>query len=119
MLDVLAREWAEGHACFDAAGEALFAVRDAQGRLLGLGGITRDPYAEALRMRRFYVLPAARGMGTGRALALAAIAHGAAAGAHTIRLRCLPNAARFWEGLGFAPVAGDAAATHAMALDAG
>ncbi len=119
MLDVLARDWAAGTLRFDAPGEALFAARDARGGLLGLGGITRDPYAAALRMRRFYVLPAARGAGTGRALALAALAHGRDAGVGVVRLRCPPGAARFWEALGFVPVAGDPEASHAMPLRLG
>nr|WP_255568640.1 GNAT family N-acetyltransferase [Neoroseomonas alba] len=101
---------------FAAPGEALFAARDADGMLIGIGGITRDPFADALRMRRFYVLPGMRGTGTGRSLAMEAIARARAAGVGLIRLRAPEGAWRFWEALGFAPITGDAAATHRMTL---
>jgi GNAT superfamily N-acetyltransferase len=112
MLDVLAREWADGSMRFAAPGEALFAARDERGLLLGIGGITCDPHAtDALRMRRFYVAPAARGAGVGRCLAATAIGH---AGAACIRLRAPATAFTFWERLGFRPVAGDVQATHEL-----
>lgn len=116
MLDVLARDWADGAARFDSPGEALFAARDDAGRLLGIGGTTRDPWADALRMRRFYVGPAARGLGVGRALALAAMDQARGAGVTVLRLRAPDSAFAFWQGLGFAPLQGDPQATHALVL---
>lgn len=65
MLGVLAREWVAGTQRFAMPEEALFAARDGAGVLLGIGGVTRDPWAPALRMRRFYVRPPARGRGSG------------------------------------------------------
>lgn len=119
VIDVLAREWADGTMRFATPGEALFAARDAKGLLVGIGGITRDPFAEALRMRRFYVLSAARGTGIGRALAAEAIARARAAGVGLIRLRAPEGAWQFWEALGFEPFAGDEAVTHRMVLHEG
>jgi GNAT superfamily N-acetyltransferase len=104
MLGVLAAEWAAGTQRFALPEEALFATRDAAGVLLGMGGVTRDPWMAALRMRRFYVRPQARGSGVGRALVAAAIDHARGAGAGVVRLRAPAVAARFWEGCGFMPV---------------
>jgi GNAT superfamily N-acetyltransferase len=115
MLAVLAAEWADGTQRFAGSGEALFVARDDGGGLLGLGGITRDPFAEALRMRRFYVRPNARGQGVGAALAAAALAHARGAGARLVRLRAPAEAARFWERCGFARLPpGADRATHAL-----
>ena len=116
MLDVLAREWAHGETRFDRAGEALFAAQDEAGRLLGIGGITRDPWADALRMRRFYVRPEARRSGVGRALALAGIAQARGAGVALLRLRAPEAAFTFWQSLGFEVLPGDPQATHALVL---
>jgi hypothetical protein len=62
FLDRLANDWASGAMRFDRPGEALLAAYS-QGVLAAIGGITVDPIvAEALRMRRFYVRPAFRGL---------------------------------------------------------
>jgi GNAT superfamily N-acetyltransferase len=116
MLKVLAAEWADGTQRFAARGEALFAARDALGSLLGIGGITRDPYEPALRMRRFYVRPDARRAGVARALVRAALDQARAAGAERVRLRAPTAAAPFWESCGFAPLR-DGTATHQLRLD--
>lgn len=115
MIRVLATEWAAGTQRFGAPGEALFAARDGSGALVGIGGITRDPWTAALRMRRFYVVVSARRTGTGRALAAVAIEHARSAGGSLVRLRAPPGAAAFWEACGFTPVQ-DARATHARVL---
>jgi GNAT superfamily N-acetyltransferase len=112
MLDALAADWASGTQRFHAPGEALFAARDGAGRLVGIGGLTRDPWAAALRMRRFYVHPEARLLGVGRALALAALAEAERNGAGLLRLRAPREAWRFWESLGFRPTPGAEQATH-------
>jgi GNAT superfamily N-acetyltransferase len=116
MLGVLIAEWAAGTHRFTAPGEALCAARDKGGRLLGLGGITRDPYAPALRMRRFYVRPDARRDGVARALVSAVLEEARVAGAGLVRLRAPPAADAFWERCGFLPVQ-DATATHQMRVD--
>lgn len=117
MLTVLLRDWADGSMRFTAPGEALFAARDTSGLLLGVGGITRDPWIEAFRMRRFYVRPEARGSGAGRLMAEAALDHARLSGAMRVRLRAPATAFLFWEALGFIPQAGDPQATHVMVPD--
>jgi GNAT superfamily N-acetyltransferase len=118
MLRVLAAEWASGEQRFAAPGEALFAARNHAGSLIGIGGVTRDPWVTALRMRRFHVRPEARGGGVGRALAGAALDHARGAGAVLVRLRAPAAAAGFWVGLGFVPVM-DPKATHSLRLRGG
>ncbi|WP_237217665.1 hypothetical protein, partial [Falsiroseomonas oryziterrae] len=54
LLEVLREDWEAGAMRFDGPGEALFAAM-AGPALLGLGGLTRDPYPrgeEAGRVRR-------------------------------------------------------------------
>jgi hypothetical protein len=76
-MDLLWEGWQSNTQRFDHDGAALFGVFD-DGRLVGVGGVTSETgYAEpAMRMRRFYVLPAARRSGAGRLLAQAAMAQG-------------------------------------------
>lgn len=116
MLDVLAEEWAAGTNRFAGEGEALFGAFGADAALVGIGGVTRDPWVAALRMRRFYVLPAARRDGAGRGLAAAALGHARRSEAGLLRLRAPADAFAFWERLGFVPIPGDPQATHAMVL---
>ncbi len=55
---------------FSAPGEAFFEARN-EGKLVGVGGLNRDPYAAdgtVGRVRRVYVDPADRGKGIGVAL---------------------------------------------------
>ncbi len=113
MLDTLAREWASGATRFDRPGERLIAayVDDA---LAGIGGVTLEPaMSGALRMRRFYVAPAYRRRGVGRALAITLLDE-----ARRQRCAVTCNAAggseRFWEALGFAPDRRDGR-THLLA----
>jgi GNAT superfamily N-acetyltransferase len=118
LLEVLREDWTSGALRFDGPGEALFAAW-AGDALLGLGGLTRDPYlkAEAAgRVRRLYVRRAARRHGAGRAL-LGAIAAGAdQAGWRRLRVRAPVAAFAFYEGCGFLRAVGETAATHVMVL---
>lgn len=106
-------EWDAGLMRFDQPGEALLSVRK-DGRLIGIGGLTRDvTFADALRMRRFYVLPEFRGHGAGRLMAEWLLRH---ASSHANRVTVhagSDDAARFWERLGFTPAASD---THSHEL---
>jgi GNAT superfamily N-acetyltransferase len=103
-IDVVLEQWASGENRFDKPGEALLVAR-VDGELAGIGGITRDyNFADALRMRRFYVLPERRGLGLARMVAERLLLR---ARAHTswVTLRAgSPQAGRFWEHLGFTPV---------------
>lgn len=101
MLATLAREWQSGVNRFDRPGEALLAAFDGS-LLVGMGAMSLDPHVEgALRMRRFYVKPAYRRRGVGKALARALLERPEVAG-RTVTLNA-PHveAARFWEALGF------------------
>jgi GNAT superfamily N-acetyltransferase len=118
FLQKLTEEWVSGANRFDGPGECFLGVYR-EGRLIGVGGLNRDPYAagKAGRLRRLYILEAARRTGTGTALVEQLIA---TARAHfdLVRLRTdCPSAARFYRQLGFSEIAaGDA--THQRATGA-
>ena len=120
LLDVLAEDWRSGALRFDGPGEALF-IAEAGGALVGIGGLTRDPYLRdeaAGRVRRLYVLRAARRHGAGRAL-LGGIAQvGRDAGWSRLRVRSPATAHAFYEACGFLRAVGEKAATHVMPLSA-
>lgn len=95
-----------------SAGEPFFVALLAAyvgGELVGIGGLTAEPEPSdepALRMRRFYVRPAARRGGIGRTLASALIQE-ALDQAPLITVHAGDAAAaRFWEAQGFTPVEG-------------
>lgn len=118
FLRRLREEWAAARERFDRPGEAFFTAR-IQGRLVGVCGLSRDPYtgqADVGRVRRLYVLPAHRGHGVGRKLVEAVLE---AARPH-FRLLSLrtdnPGAARFYERLGFDPYPGLECTTHLRVL---
>tara|TARA_R110000803_G_scaffold52341_3_gene107780 strand:- start:1200 stop:1637 length:438 start_codon:yes stop_codon:yes gene_type:complete len=102
-MHLLADGWRSGEQRFTADGEALFGAFDGAD-LVGVGGVTWETglTETAMRMRRFYILPQARGIGVGRALAEIAMAHGfARAPLLTCNARATPLAAPFWEAMGF------------------
>jgi GNAT superfamily N-acetyltransferase len=118
FLARLVREFDDGGNRFAAPGEALLGCyRGAE--LVGVGGLNRDPYSpepRVGRLRHLYVSPPFRRRRVGRTLVDALVA---AARPHfgVLLLRTdTPAAARFYEALGFAPVALPYA-THRMALD--
>ncbi|WP_137177923.1 GNAT family N-acetyltransferase [Roseomonas sp. AR75] len=117
MLEVLREDWESGTQRFDGPGAALFAAY-AGDALLGLGGLTRDPYLQdsAGRVRRLYVRRASRGHGAGRALVEAIIAGAAEAGWPRVRVRAPASAFRFYERCGFLRAVGERAATHVLPL---
>ena len=84
---------------------ALLAAFDG-GELVGIGGVAPEPTdASAQRMRRLFVTGHARRRGVARALANALLQE---ALQHTRRVTVHagnPGAERFWEAMGFAPVA--------------
>lgn len=103
-IDVVLDEWETDKNRFSRSGEALLVAR-VDGELAGIGGMTRDrDVAEALRMRRFYILPDFRRLGLGRTMAERLLA---SARDHTrlVTLRAgSQEAGRFWERLGFVAV---------------
>lgn len=111
-------EWVSGSNRFDRSGEKLMTARVGD-RLVGVGGLNRDPYAQAPgigRLRHLYVARDARCRGVG-ALLVRAILAGADAHFTLIRLRTdSVEAAAFYARLGFQGT-NDANATHVMRID--
>ncbi|MBV9773510.1 MAG: GNAT family N-acetyltransferase [Gemmatimonadetes bacterium] len=113
----LRADFENGSNRFDAAGEALLGGWCGEA-LVAVGGLNRDPYApepRVGRLRHLYVAHAFRGRGVGRAL-VEALVSAAATHYDVLRLRTdTPDAARFYEALGFVPVA-ERHATHRLVL---
>lgn len=101
--------WLSGALRFEAPDELLLGAFRG-GRLVGVGGISRDPYAPQPglgRVRHVYVLHACRGQGIARMLMERLLAH-AVGRFDRLRLSSRgPEAARLYESLGFAAVAGE------------
>jgi ribosomal protein S18 acetylase RimI-like enzyme len=114
----LIEEWASGVNRFDQPGEALLGA-SVGGRLVGVCGLNRDPYAAEAgvgRVRHLYVLSAFRGLGVGRHL-VAEVIEAARGHFDSLRLRTAnPAAARLYEALGFRSCSGVAHSTHVMQL---
>ena len=110
----LQREWDDGANRFDQPGEVLLEAR-LGARLVGMGGLNRDPYVDDPRIgriRHVYVHPEARRSGVGRALLEALVAH-AHGSFQRVRLRTYSeDADRFYESLGFVSSGREADATH-------
>jgi GNAT superfamily N-acetyltransferase len=113
-------EWRAGKQRFEAPGEALLGIR-ADGRLVALCGLMRDPYLDdpaVGRLRNLYVLPEYRGHGLGARLTRRVLELAPAA-FRLLRLRAVDaRAARLYERLGFRPVADVAHCTHLLPLGA-
>ena len=90
----------------DAADEFFMCVTE-QERIVGVGGITPDPYIaepDVGRVRHVYIYPEARRAGLGREL-LVALEQRALRTYGTLRLRTdTPSAALFYEALGYRPI---------------
>jgi ribosomal protein S18 acetylase RimI-like enzyme len=71
-------------------GELLLA-RDAEGRPLGCAGLRPIPPDGRCEMKRLYLLPAARGLGLGKAMTEAVIRAARALGYDELRLDTLPS----------------------------
>jgi len=120
FLDRLVEDWISGGNRFDKTGECLLGVAMGDD-LVGVGGLNRDPYdptGSMGRIRHVYVAPDYRRHGIGRVLLHALLAE--AAPHYTIvRLRTdSRDAAAFYAGLGFVPVASETA-THMRIMAAG
>jgi GNAT superfamily N-acetyltransferase len=116
FMERLCEDWVSGANRFDAPGEALF-LAVADGQVVGVCGINRDPYAHDLstgRVRRLYVLPAHRRGGIGRTLIEAVITH---ARGQFNKLRVRTHAAdTFYAAHGFRRDASTGDATHVLEL---
>jgi GNAT superfamily N-acetyltransferase len=121
LVEVLREDWEAGRVTFDAPGEALFGAFKGAA-LLGLCGLTGDPYLRqdnVGRVRRLYVLRAARRVGVGAALVSAVEKAGSTAGLMRLRVRSPASAFGFYARLGFLRVVGEPAATHVKLLVSG
>lgn len=118
LLDVLREDWLDGRLRFDQPGEAFFAVL-AGPALLGVCGLTIDPYTRSERLgrvRRLYVRRASRRAGAGRALLDAVVAAATEAGFPRLRVRAPASTFAFYERCGFLRTVGEASATHLRPL---
>jgi GNAT superfamily N-acetyltransferase len=116
FLDRLIDEWSDGSNSFDRDGECLLMVFI--GKVpAGIGGLTAEPrIAGALRMRRFYIHPSARGQGIGRMLADALIGRARQMTTLLTVHSGTGDASAFWQALGFQECLGDGY-SHLLRLD--
>ncbi|HEY6817078.1 MAG TPA: GNAT family N-acetyltransferase [Croceibacterium sp.] len=115
MMRRLVDDWSSGANRFERPGE-VFLGTWLDGRLVGVGGLNRDPYADddlTGRVRHVFVLPGARRSGVGTALLREIIAR-APQTFRVLRLRTFtPDAAAFYAALGFAETS-EPEASHRM-----
>lgn len=116
FLTRLITEWENRTNRFDQPGECLVGVFR-QGQLIGVGGVSCDPYAGpgVGRLRRVYIAPAARGQRVGKALVEQLIEHAAIHFQEARLSTDTPEATQFYLRCGFHPVSDDTA-THAKSL---
>ncbi|EJL06973.1 GNAT family N-acetyltransferase [Pseudomonas chlororaphis] len=116
FLTRLVAEWQNGSNRFDQPGECLLgAFRN--GQLIAIGGLSYDPYAgpDIGRLRRVYVVRAARGQNVGKALVQQLLEH-AAQRFCVVRLSTdTPEGAAFYLRCGFQQIQDDFA-THVKSL---
>lgn len=118
FLRRLLDEWSSGKNRFDRPSEVLLGARDAD-RLVGVCGLNVDPYIDSPRVgrvRRLYVSVGYRRQGIGRQLVqqIMLLSRGTF---EQLRLRTNnPDAARFYETLGFHPRLGIAECSHTLVL---
>lgn len=108
-------EWLSGALRFEREGEILLGAFE-QDRLVGLGGLSLDPYHPApglARLRHLYVLRASRGGGIGSALVALLVEH-ARPRFRAVRLST-EHAAGLYERFGFQPTGGPKE-THRLIL---
>ena len=78
FLTRMIAEWHSGANRFDAPGECLMAAYLNQ-RLIGIGGLSVDPYGDThtARLRRVYIAASSRGQHVGQTLVKALVEHAA------------------------------------------
>jgi hypothetical protein len=114
-------EWETGEARFDGPGEVLLGAFDGPA-LVGIGGLTVDPYGDdpaTGRLRHLYVAEPVRNQGVGRGM-VRALEEAARGRFRALVLRTdTAAAARFYEALGYAPLPPGGTASHRRELDRG
>jgi ribosomal protein S18 acetylase RimI-like enzyme len=114
MVSRLIQEWRDGRNRFSLPGERAYIARRGE-RICAVCGLNRDPFAvedSIGRVRRLYVSVQDRRNGIGTAVIEQLMSD--ARGAYTwVHLRTHdPEAAAFYEAVGFEPVHGNAECTH-------
>jgi GNAT superfamily N-acetyltransferase len=112
-IETLWAQWQDGSKRFERPGEMLAAayVDDV---LAGIGGVTEDFIDKtALRMRRFYVRPAFRRSGVGRALARFVLEATLPLNRPIVLFAESAQAGAFWQAMGFVPIEREKT-THAL-----
>lgn len=114
LVERLVDEWDDGSNRFDRPGETALEARLGS-RLVGVGGLNRDPYiddARVGRIRHLYVSPDVRGIGVGRVLVMTLVDH-ARSTFDRVRLRTTGSgAADFYGALGFEETPSESDSTH-------
>lgn len=114
LVDRLVDDWEDGSNRFDRPGEVALEARHGS-RLVGVGGLNRDPYLDAPgvgRIRHVYVSPDARSLGVGRVLVMSLVEY-ARGRFSTVRLRTgRTEASGFYLRLGFDEAPDQPDATH-------
>ena len=116
MLTRFAENWRNGSNRFNRSGERIFGAYD-NTILIGLCGRNLDPYdpdPRAGRVRHLYVAARFRRHGTGRLL-VERVVDGAAQWFDYLNTNSPPEAAAFYERLGFRPISADRI-THRLVL---
>ena len=119
VVSNLISSWSDNKSFFGERGEGLWIARVTEsGEVIGVGGITTCPTRpECRRVRRFYISPHWRRRGVATSLANQCIERAKSAGVSTVTCHAAASAMapKFWEALGFVPVA-DSDITHVMHL---
>jgi GNAT superfamily N-acetyltransferase len=119
VVSKLISSWSDSKSFFGERGEGLWIARSTElGEVIGVGGITICPtFTEGRRVRRFYIAPHWRRRGVATALANECIERAKSAGVSTVTCHAAASAMapRFWESIGFEPVA-DSDITHGLQL---
>lgn len=116
FLTRLIAEWHCGANRFDAPGECLMAAYLNQ-RLIGIGGLSVDPYGEphTARLRRVYIAASSRGQHVGQALVNALVEHAALGFRNVCLSTDTSEGDAFYLRCGFMRIE-DVRATHMMLL---
>ena len=117
VVSKLISSWSDDESFFGERGEGFWIARTTEsGEVIGVGGITICPTRpECRRVRRFYISPQWRRRGVATALANQCIERAKSAGVLTVTCHAAAStmAPKFWESIGFEPVA-DSDITHVM-----
>lgn len=119
-LDALVEEWNDGVNRFDGPGEMLLGLRDPSGTI-AIGGLNRDPFApeaeNAGRIRHVFVVSEERNRGIGARMMEVLEDRARRHGFSILTLFTpSPDAARFYERLGFEIVEGTDHRSHQKPL---